>query len=513
MTARDRPPLVDVAGAGVERLAEVVRGWRPALRLDEVGVVAAVDAGIVTVRGLPRVRADEVVRFAGGEEGLALDLRRDAVGVVLLASDEAIGAGSEVTRTGRVLDVPVGDALLGRVVDPLGRPRDGGAPVRAERRLPVERPAAPIFARSAVQTPLQTGLKVVDALFPIGRGQRELIVGDRQTGKTTLALTAVMAQATTGVRCVVCAIGQRGSATARWLAELRRRGALATTTVVVAASHEPAGVRYVAPYAAMTIAEAWMEEGHDVLVVFDDLTQHARAYREISLLLRRPPGREAYPGDIFYLHARLLERATQLRDGGSVTALPIIETQAQDLSAFIPTNLISITDGQLYLSPGLAARGILPAVDVGRSVSRVGGRAQSAGYRAVAGDLRLSYAQFEELEGFSRFGTELDAETRRRLRRGRRVRAALTQGPYETIPVGEQLVALWAAASGAFDAVPAAAVGAVEAQLRRAVREEHGARLERLDAGGALDDDDREAFAALAQRVAQGSDGGDDGDA
>jgi F-type H+/Na+-transporting ATPase subunit alpha len=507
----DRRGLAEAVGDEMERLGRVTRAWRPALEMDEVGVVASVGGGIATVRGLPGVRADEVVRFAGGEEGLALDLRRDDVGVVLLGPDAGVRAGTEVARTGRVLDVPVGDALVGRVVDPLGWPRDDGGPVRAAGRWPVERPAAPIVARSAVSTPLQTGMKVVDALFPIGRGQRELIVGDRQTGKTTLALTAVLAQATTGVRCVVCAIGQRGSETARWLADLRRRGALAYTTVVVAASHESPGLRYVAPYAAMSIAESWMEAGHDVLVVFDDLTQHARAYRELSLLLRRPPGREAYPGDIFYLHARLLERATQLAGGGSLTALPIIETQAQDLSAYIPTNLISITDGQLYLSPGLAARGILPAVDVGRSVSRVGGKAQSAGYRAVAGDLRLTYAQFEELEGFSRFGTELDAETRRLLTRGRRVRAALTQGPFHTIPVGEQLAALWAASSGAFDEVPVDGVRDAEAALRRACREEHGDLLARLDAGEALDEADRGRLAALAGDVAARGWGGDDG--
>ena len=501
MSKGEGVPLADALRDEVERLGAVARDWRPELTVDELGEVASVGSGIATVRGLPRVRADEVVRFAGGEEGVALDLQRDHVGVVLLTSDAGIGAGDEVTRTGRVLDVPVGDALLGRVIDPLGRQLDGGPPLRGTRRWPVERPATPIVGREAVRKPLQTGIKVVDALFPIGRGQRELIVGDRQTGKTTLALTAVLAQADTGVRCVVCTIGQRGSETARWLTDLRNRGALDYTTVVVAGSHEPPGLRYVAPYAATSIAEAWMEDGHDVLIIYDDLTQHARAYRELSLLLRRPPGREAYPGDIFYLHARLLERATQLAGGGSLTALPIIETQAQDLSAFIPTNLISITDGQLYLAPGLVARGILPAVDVGRSVSRVGGKAQSAGYRAVAGDLRLTYAQFEELEGFSRFGTELDAETQRVITRGRRVRASLTQGPYVTIPVGEQLVVLWAASSGLLDEVPVERVREVEERLRERAREKLGSLLERLDAGEALEDGDRERLTELAREV------------
>ena len=504
MTDNPATMLPGALRAELERLAEVTRAYRAAPTVRELGTVTSVGGGIATVHGLPGVRADEVVRFAGGEEGLALDLRREDVGVVLLSSDAGIGAGDAVERTGGVLDVPVGDALLGRVIDPLGRPRDRQGPVRSQRRWPMERPAPPIRVRAAVRTPLQTGVKVVDALFPIGRGQRELIVGDRQTGKTTLGLTAVLAQAGTGVRCVVCAVGQRGSETARWLDDLRSRGALAYTTVVVAASHEPPGLRYVAPYAATSIAECWLAEGHDVLVVYDDLTEHARAYRELSLLLRRPPGREAFPGDIFYLHARLLERATNLADGGSLTALPIIETQAQDLSAYIPTNLISITDGQLYLSPNLAARGVLPAVDVGRSVSRVGGKAQSPGYRAVAGDLRLSYAQFEELEGFSRFGTELDVETRRVLRRGRRVRAVLTQGPLVTISVGEQLAVLAAVVAGAFDRVPPARVSAAEDALRRAARTEHAELLAALDEGGAWRDDDRERLVETAERIATG---------
>ncbi|MDF1522747.1 MAG: F0F1 ATP synthase subunit alpha [Trueperaceae bacterium] len=513
MNASAAPPLREVVQAELERLSHVTHDWRPRLEVDEVGVVASVGSGVATVHGLPGVRADEVVRFAGGEAGLALDLRRDDVGVVVLGPGEGIAAGAEVARTGRVLDVPVGEALLGRVVDALGRPLDGAGPVVADARWPVERPAPPIFAREAVRVPLQTGVKVVDALFPIGRGQRELIVGDRQTGKTTLALTAVLAQRSSDVRCVVCTIGQRGAATARWLAELRARGALERTAVVVAASDDAPGLRYVAPYAATSIAEAWMEAGHDVLLVLDDLTQHARAYRELSLLLRRPPGREAFPGDIFYLHARLLERATNLRDGGSLTALPIIETQAQDLSAYIPTNLISITDGQLYLSPELAARGTWPAVDVGRSVSRVGGKAQSDGYRAVAGDLRLATAQFEELEGFSRFGTELDEDTRRVLRQGRRVRAVLAQGAFETMPVGEQLAVLWATVGGAFDAVAPERMAAAEARSCERMREEARAVLQRLEAGAVLGDDDRARIEELAHAVAEAVEAGRDGGA
>ncbi|MDZ7706346.1 MAG: F0F1 ATP synthase subunit alpha [Trueperaceae bacterium] len=478
---------------------------RPGLRVDELGMVESVSGGIADVRGLPGAQVDERLRVAGGAVGIAADLRSDTVGVVLLDRVEHVTSGARVKRTRRVADVPVGPELLGRVVSPLGEPRDGGEPLRAERRLPIERPAPPILARAPVKTPLQTGIKAIDALFPIGRGQRELIIGDRQTGKTSVALASVLAQRATDVRCVWCSIGQRGAATARLVATLRRSGALAHTAVVVASSEDAPGLRWIAPFAAMSIAESLMEGGHDVLIVFDDLTQHARSYRELSLLLRRPPGREAYPGDVFYLHARLLERATQLRPdhgGGSLTALPIIETQEQNVSAFIPTNLISITDGQLLLSPHLAARGILPAVDVGRSVSRVGGKAQLPAYRTVAGPLRLAYTQFEELERFARFGADVDASTRRTLTRGRRVRAVLQQGALETIAVCEQLAILLATAEGVLDDVPERAVAAVERDLRRLVRDEHRDICERIEQGATLADDDRETLLTLTRRVA-----------
>jgi len=477
----------------------------PGLRLDELGTVQSVSGGIADVRGLPGAQVDERLRFAGGAVGIASDLRSDTVGVVLLERVERVTAGARVKRTRRVADVPVGPELLGRVVSPLGEPRDGGEPLRARNRLPIERPAPPILARAPVKTPLQTGIKAIDALFPIGRGQRELILGDRQTGKTSVALASVLAQRGTGVRCVWCSIGQRGAATARLVATLRRSGALAHTAVVVASSEDAPGLRWIAPFAAMSIAESLMEGGDDVLIVFDDLTQHARSYRELSLLLRRPPGREAYPGDVFYLHARLLERATQLRadrGGGSLTALPIIETQEQNVSAFIPTNLISITDGQLLLSPQLAARGILPAVDVGRSVSRVGGKAQLPAYRTVAGPLRLAYTQFEELERFARFGADVDESTRRTLTRGRRVRAVLQQGALETIGVCEQLAILLATAEGVLDDVPESAVADVERDLRQLVRDEHRDICERIEQGEALADDDRQTLLTLARRVA-----------
>jgi F-type H+-transporting ATPase subunit alpha len=334
--------------------------------------------------------------------------------------------GDEVERTGRVMDVGVGDELLGRVIDPLGRPLDNKDSVAARKRLPIERDAKAIMDRAPVTVPLQTGIKVIDALVPVGRGQRELILGDRQTGKTAIAIDSILNQRGQNVFCIYCAIGRRASAVAKVIAELRARGAMDYTVVMVSEGNDPPGLAYIAPYAATSVAEHFMEAGRDVLIVYDDLTQHARAYRELSLLLRRPPGREAFPGDIFYIHSRLLERATHLRKelgGGSLTALPIIETEAQDIAAYIPTNLISITDGQLYLSPTLFELGTLPAVDAAKSVSRVGGKAQLAAYHAIAGNLKLAYSQFEELETFSRFGSSLDENTRMIINHGQRIRA------------------------------------------------------------------------------------------
>lgn len=425
---------------------------RPArLEVEEIGLVAQVGHGIARVTGLPSVGAEELVRFRGGLMGLAFTLEEDEVGVVLLGGGGALSAGDEVRRTDRVIDVPVGAELLGRVVNALGEPLDGRGPLRTWVRRPIERPAPALMSRQAVTRPLQTGLKAVDALIPVGRGQRELIVGDRQTGKTAVAVDTIINQRDSGVLSVYCAIGQRSDDTARVIAALREHRVLERCIVVVAAGEDPPGLQFVAPYAATAMAEYLMDQGEDVLVVYDDLGAHARAYREVSLLLRRPPGREAFPGDIFFIHSRLLERATQLRPefgGGSMTALPIVETEAQNISAYIPTNLISITDGQIYLSPELVQKGILPAVDVGVSVSRVGGKSQLPAYRAVAGDLRLQYAQFEELESFARFGTRLDEETRAKLERGRRVREALQQPQYRPIPVDEQIAVLLAAGRG-----------------------------------------------------------------
>ena len=470
--------------------------------VQEVGVVTQVGEGIARVKGLPSVQSEELVRFEGGVRGMAFNLDPDEVGVILLDESERLEAGNEVERTGRILDVPVGPELLGRVVDALGRPLDERGAIHSGERWPVEREAPLIMERAPVETPLQTGLKVVDALIPIGRGQRELILGDRQTGKTAVALDTILNQRDTDVVCVYCAVGQRNSAVASVIADLREHGALDYTTVVVASGEVPPGLQFIAPYAATSIAESFMAQGRDALIVYDDLTRHARAYRELSLLLRRPPGREAFPGDIFYIHSRLLERATHLKEehgGGSLTALPIVETEAQNISAYIPTNLISITDGQIYLSPNLFQKGVLPAVDVGRSVSRVGGKAQLPAYRTLTGELRLSYSQFQELEAFARFGTRLDEETRETLQRGRRVREVLKQSQYDPLPVAEQVAVLLATTEGLFDALEPEQVTEAERRVRDAVREHDPALCDKIQDGENLTDDDRAALLHTAR--------------
>ena len=459
-------------GRAFEGLRHVRETYTPRLIPREVGTITAVSTGIAQVSGLRGVGLEELVQFPGELFGIAFNVDEDEIGVVLLGDYAHLHAGDEVTRTGRVMDVGVGESLLGRVIDPLGRPLDGGEPLAFTRRLPIEREARPIMDRAPVTAPLQTGIKVIDALVPIGRGQRELILGDRQTGKTAIAIDTIVNQRAENVVCIYVAIGQRAAAVAKAVADLRSLGALSHTIVMVSEGSDAPGLNYIAPYAATSIGEYFMEAGRDVLVVYDDLTQHARAYREISLLLRRPPGREAFPGDIFYIHSRLLERSTHLRaelGGGSLTALPIIETEAQDIAAYIPTNLISITDGQLYLSPTLFELGVLPAIDVGKSVSRVGGAAQLAPYRAVAGALKLGYAQFEELEAFSRFGTRLDEHTRKVIQHGERIRACLKQPQLQAVPVLEQIALLETLTSGQLDSIPLEQMEAVEKALRAAV--------------------------------------------
>jgi len=496
-------PLREAARTAFDAVARAIDGARDGLEPVEVGTVTWVASGIARVRGLPGARAEELLRLRGGVLGIAASLEPDTVGVIVLGDSTGLRAGDDARRTGRFIDVPVGPALLGRVIDAVGRPLDDRGPIEAVERRPVERDAPAILDRAPVSVPLQTGLKVVDALIPVGRGQRQVILGDRQTGKTSVAIEAILNQEAGDVVSVYCAIGQRASAVAHVIADLRSRGALDRSIVVVAGGDDPPGLQFIAPYAATTLAEYFMAQGRDTLVVYDDLTRHARAYRELSLLLRRPPGREAYPGDIFYIHARLLERATRLRPergGGSLTALPVIETQAQDIAAYIPTNLISITDGQIYLSPSLFQKGMLPAVDVGRSVSRVGGKAQLPAYRSVAGELRLSYAQFEELETFARFGTRLDPATRRRLERGRRVREVLRQPQYRPLAVSAQIAGLLAATRGVFDALEVEAVADAEEVVRAAVRDELPEICAAIDAGALLDEADRDRVLEVARR-------------
>jgi F-type H+-transporting ATPase subunit alpha len=496
--------IFDRAFAG---LSQVREGSTPQLVPREIGTITTVSTGIATVSGLPSVGFEELVTFPDGGFGIAFNVDEHEIGVVLLGEYSQLHAGDEVEPTGRVMDVAVGVGLLGRVIDPLGRPLDGKGAVASTERLPIERPARPIMDRAAVTVPIQTGLKVVDALIPIGRGQRELILGDRQTGKTAIAIDTILNQRGQDVLCVYCAIGQRASAVAKAVASLREKGAMDYTTVVVTEGNDPPGLAYIAPYAATSIAEHFMEAGRDVLIVYDDLTQHAQAYRELSLLLRRPPGREAFPGDIFYIHSRLLERATHLGaelGSGSLTALPIIETEAQDISAYIPTNLISITDGQIYLSPSLFQLGVLPAVDVGKSVSRVGGQAQRPAYRGVAGDLKLAYAQFEELETFARFGARLDEDTRKIIEHGRRIRACLKQSELTPVSVPAQIAILLALTAKLFDSVPLDQMMDAEHVLREAAATIPAEVCARFDATAPMTDADCKTIIDLARKALAG---------
>jgi len=466
----------------------------------EVGYVTGVATGIVKVSGLPGAGFEELLKFPGNLFGIAFNIDKDEIGTILLGEDTLLNAGDEVERTGRVMDVPVGDALIGRVINPLGEPIDGKGMIAYTERLPIERPAHAIMDRSPVNTPLQTGLKVIDALIPIGRGQRELILGDRQTGKTAIAIDTILNQHDKKVICIYCAIGQRASAVAKVVANLQVKGAMEYTVVMVAEGNNSAGLKYIAPYAATSIGEHFMEQGRDVLIVYDDLTEHARAYRELSLLLKRPPGREAFPGDIFYIHSRLLERSTHLSKSlkdGSLTALPIIETEAQDISAYIPTNLISITDGQIYLSPTLFESGILPAVDVGKSVSRVGGNAQLPAFRSIS-DLKLQYSQFEELESFARFGTRLDENTQKTINHGNRIRECLKQNELAPLSVPEQIIVLLSLTSGLFDDIAIEKIPDTENALLNNMNKFPAELLKSLLSDKPLSDQDRDAILKIA---------------
>ncbi|MGC9529699.1 MAG: F0F1 ATP synthase subunit alpha [Candidatus Bipolaricaulaceae bacterium] len=453
------------------------------LHMEEVGVVVEVGDGIARVWGLELAVASELLLFPGDVYGLVLDLQEDSVGVALLGSDQHIKEGDEVRRTSQVLQTPVGKGFLGRVVDPLGAPRDGGGPIEPEGYRLTDAKAPGVIARQPVDAPLQTGIKCIDALTPIGRGQRELIIGDRRTGKTAIAVDTIINQEGQDVVCIYVAIGQKSSTIAKVVDALKRYGGLDHTVVVAAAAEDPTPLQYIAPYAGCAMGEHFRDRGQDALIVYDDLSKHAVAYREISLLLRRPPGREAYPGDIFYTHSRLLERAARLSDpqgGGSLTALPIVETKAGDITAYIPTNLISITDGQIYLEADLFNKGQRPAMNVGLSVSRVGGAAQIPAMKEVAGQLRLELAQYRDLAAFAEFAQELDEASQAQLARGERVMETLKQPQYATMPVAHQVASLYVAVSGYLDGLPVEAVEEFEQQFLSYLEKERPQVLDTL---------------------------------
>jgi F-type H+-transporting ATPase subunit alpha len=469
------------------------------LQAEDVGRLLSVTGPVAYAGGLARVTIDEMVRIADGTLGIVAGLDPAKAGIILLGAADTLKAGLEVNRLGRVADVGAGDALLGRVIDATGRPLDEQGPLPHLDRIPLEQPAPAIMDRLPVADPLETGIKVIDALIPVGKGQRELILGDRQTGKTAIALDAIANQKDKDVICIYAAIGQRESAVAKALHELQAQGAMAHTVMVVSSGQDAPGLQFITPYAATSIGEYFMRRGRNVLIVYDDLTRHARAYREISLLLERSPGREAYPGDIFYIHSRLLERSTRLREelgGGSMTALPIVETEAQNLAAYIPTNIISITDGQIYLSPELFAKGVLPAVDVGKSVSRVGGKAQREAYRELVGRLRLSYSQFEELETFARFATRLDDHTRQALERGKRVREVLRQGRYAPLRDFEQIALMLALTEGLLDPVALGNIPAAEKRITAHIFAALPHICARIHRGDRLSEADRQSLLA-----------------
>lgn len=449
-------------------IIEQIKKYQNEIKTDHVGTVISVGDGIALVHGLENAMSGELLAFPNGVFGQVLNLEKDFVGVILLDESTSIKEGDTVSTTGRILEVPVGEALIGRVVNPLGKPIDGMGKIKTDKFRTIERKATGVMARKGVHQPLQTGIKVLDALVPIGRGQRELIIGDRQTGKTTLAIDTILNQKGKNVICIYVAIGQKESTVAGVYETLKSFGAMDYSIIVSASASEPSPLLYLAPYAGVTMAEEFMFAGKDVLIVYDDLTKHATAYRELSLLLRRPPGREAFPGDVFYLHSRLLERAAKLNDdlgGGSITALPIIETQAGDISAYIPTNVISITDGQIFLQSDLFHSGVRPAINAGLSVSRVGGAAQTKAIKKVSGTLRLDLASFRELEAFTQFGSDLDEATKSRLERGKRTVEILKQGLHDTMAVEYQVLSIFALTNGYLDSIKLSEVRRFEKAL------------------------------------------------
>ena len=485
-------------------IADIIRrqieGFEIAIDMTEVGTVISVGDGIARIYGLDGVMSGELIELPHDVYGLALNLEEDNVGCVLMGEVHLVEEGDEAKRTKRILDTPVGPGMVGRVVDPLGRPLDGKGPIDTVDRYPLERIAPGVVDRQPVREPMQTGILAIDSMIPIGRGQRELIIGDRQTGKTAVILDTIINQKGTGNICVYVAIGQKASTVAQVIATLEKHGAMDHTIVVSATAAEPAPLQYLAPYAGAALGEYFMYNGGHAICFYDDLTKHAQAYREISLLLRRPPGREAYPGDVFFLHSRLLERAAKLNEdngGGSLTALPVIETQMGDVSAYIPTNVISITDGQIYLESDLFYAGQRPAVNVGLSVSRVGGNAQLKAMKAIAGSLRLDLAQYRELAAFAQFGSDLDKTTQNQLARGERLMEILKQGQYVPIPAELQIVSLFAGTQGFLDDMKVSAIVAFMPNLYRYARDNGAETLERIVSSGDLDDQTRDKLAVL----------------
>ncbi|OGL99334.1 F0F1 ATP synthase subunit alpha [Candidatus Uhrbacteria bacterium RIFOXYC12_FULL_57_11] len=485
----------------IEALKSQLATFKSETKEEKVGTVLSVGDGIARISGLSDVQSSEMLLFPGDVFGVALNLEEETVGAIILGEATKIKEGDTVKTTGRILSIPVSDAIVGRVVDPLGNPVDGKGKINATETFPIEKLAPGVMARKSVGVPLQTGIKAIDSLIPIGRGQRELIIGDRQTGKTAIAIDTIINQKGQNVKCIYVAIGQKESKIAKIVAKLEEAGAMEYTTVVLAGASDPASMQFIAPYAGCTIGEYFMAKGEDALVIYDDLSKHAWAYREVSLLLRRPPGREAYPGDVFYLHSRLLERAARVDEkngGGSLTALPIIETQAGDVSAYIPTNVISITDGQIYLETDLFYRGIRPALNVGLSVSRVGSAAQTKAMKKVAGKLRLELAQFRELEAFAQFATDLDERTRAQIERGCRLTEILKQPQYRPLPFEEQVASLFAVTNGYLDQIEAADIRTWEESFLEYMRSSGAKVLEDLREKRELTD---EIVAALKEKI------------
>jgi F-type H+-transporting ATPase subunit alpha len=483
-------------------LKNQIANFKSEVHEDQVGTVIAVGSNIARIYGLEAVQQSELVEFPNGLQGIALNLEEDNVGVVILGSDAEIKEGMQVRRTGRIVSVPVGEALLGRVVDPLGNPVDGKGPIETKKYRTIENTAPSVIQRLPVKQPLQTGIRAIDALIPIGKGQRELIIGDRSTGKTAIAIDTIINQRGRNVFCIYVAIGQKNSTVASLAQILEKNGALEYTTIVAVGPSESPALKYIAPYSGCSMGEELMYAGKDVLIIYDDLTKHAQAYREVSLLLRRPPGREAYPGDIFFLHSRLLERAAKLSDelgGGSLTALPVIETQAGDVSAYIPTNLISITDGQIYLTTGLFFQGIRPAVDVGISVSRVGGSAQIKAMRSVAGQLKLDLAQYRELAAFAKLSSDLDKTTQATLTRGEKITEILKQPQYQPQSVEEQVMVIFAATRGYLTDIPTPRLQAWSQSFIAFAREKYPAIPKAIDDTKALGDDTATALIAAIE--------------